>query len=177
MPSKLGEWLQGELDKRGWSMRKLALRSGVHPVSVGDAVRRGAIPEVNSIIRMAEALGEDPVFALRLAGVVPSLVPETTDEEKLLCIFRVLPHHLRQAVMWMVRGMHIEYQRGIAPRTLSEGQRVRVVLEGTVVGEADEPDHYQVRLDESRRIFPRDQLLEVTVPVARQRTRRRTGED
>jgi len=177
MPSKLGEWLQTELAKRGWSMRKLAMRSGLDPRSVSSAVRTGITPEVNSIIRMAEALGEDPVFALRLAGAVPTLLPETTEEEKLLCIFRVLPHHLRQAVMWMVRGMRIDYQRGALPRTLSEGQRVRVVLEGTVLREADEPDHYQVRLDESGGVFSRDQLLEATVRVTRQRTRRSTGGD
>jgi transcriptional regulator with XRE-family HTH domain len=118
MPSEFGEWLQAELDKRGWSMRKLALRSGVHPQSVGDAVHRGAVPEVSSIIRMAEVLGEDPVFALRVAGAVPSLVLETTEEEKLLCLFRALPYHLRQVAVWMLRGMHAEYLRGDEAKTL-----------------------------------------------------------
>jgi lambda repressor-like predicted transcriptional regulator len=77
MPNRVGEWLQAELHERGWSMRKLVLRAGMYPQSVGDAVHRGAVPEVNSIIKMAEALGEDPVLALRLAGVVPSVVPGT----------------------------------------------------------------------------------------------------
>jgi lambda repressor-like predicted transcriptional regulator len=156
MSSEFAGWLKAELAKRGWSMRQLALRAGITPPSVTDIVRTGATPRMETIVKMADALEVDPMVMLRVAGRVPTFVPETTDEDRLLRIFRALPHHLRQAVMWMARGMHIEYQRGIAPRTLSEGQRVRVVLEGTVVGEADEP---------------------VTVPVARQRTRRRTGED
>ena len=67
----------------------------------------------------------------------------------------------------MIRGMHAEYQRGVVrsvPRTLSEGERVRIVLmmeEGTVVRKGGEPNHYLVRLDESPRVFHRDQLLEV----------------
>jgi lambda repressor-like predicted transcriptional regulator len=65
MPSEFGEWLKAELAKRGWSMRQLALRSGVHPASVGNAVRRGVTPRMESILKMAEALGEDP--ALRAA--------------------------------------------------------------------------------------------------------------
>jgi transcriptional regulator with XRE-family HTH domain len=170
MPSDFGEWLKPELAKRGWSMRQLALRAGIGPGSVTNIARTGATPRMETVIKMAEAMGEDPAHVLRIAGIVPTFVHETTDEEELLRIFRALPHHLCQAVMWMVRGMHIEYQRGPKLRKLGEGQRVRVVLEGTIVNEYDEPDHYLVRLDEAPDIFHRDQLYDVGMPVARQRS-------
>ena len=164
MSSEFGEWLEAELAKRGWSRRQLALRAGITPASVTNIVRTGAMPRMETIIKMAEAMGEDPAVVLRAAGIVPTYVPETTDEGNLLRIFRALPHHLRQAVMWMVRGMHIEYQRGVVPKALRPGPRVRVVLEGTVVKEYDEPDHYLVQLDKPPDIFPRDRLLEIGAP-------------
>jgi transcriptional regulator with XRE-family HTH domain len=183
MPSKLGEWLKAELAKRGWSMRRLALRSDVSPVTVGNIVRRDVKPEVDTVLCLAEGLGEDPVFMLRLAGILPDLVPETTEEEEVVRILRTLPHHLRQAVVWMIRGAQAEYHRGVqrnSPRSLAEGERVRVVLmmeEGTVVREGDEPNHYLVKLDESPRVFHRDQLLEVTLPPLTSSAVERTGGD
>jgi len=165
--SEFGEWLRVELDKRGWSQRKLALRSGLATTAMSYIVRGEVQPTVESIIKIADGLEEDPASVLRIAGILPDLVPDTTEEEEAVRILRHLPHHLRQAVVWMLRGMHAEYQRGVVrsvPRTLSEGERVRIVLmmeEGTVVREGDEPNHYLVRLDESPRVFHRDQLLEV----------------
>jgi len=68
MPSEFGKWLQAELAKRGWSMRQLALRSGVHPASVTNVVRTGATPRMESILKMAEALGEDPALKAAKPG-------------------------------------------------------------------------------------------------------------
>jgi transcriptional regulator with XRE-family HTH domain len=168
MSSEFGEWLEAELAKRGWSMRQLALRAGVHPASVTNIVRSGATPRMKTILKMAEALEADPMVMLRIAGIVPTFVPETTDEDHLLRLFRALPHRIRQGVLWMMRGVHAEYLRRNRPSPLKAGQRVRVVLEGTVVKEYDEPDHYLVTLDEAPDIFHRDELYEVGALVARQ---------
>ena len=59
MSSDFGEWLKAELAKRGWSMRQLALRAGVHPASVTNIVRTGATPRIKSILKTAQAPGED----------------------------------------------------------------------------------------------------------------------
>ena len=63
----------------------------------------------------------------------------------------------------MLRGIHAEYLRGDKPRTLQEGDRVRVVLvqEGTVVGEAEEADQYLVSIDASQTVLHVDGLIEV----------------
>jgi transcriptional regulator with XRE-family HTH domain len=39
MPRKFAEWLRGELARRGWSQRKLALRSGVASTTLSYIVR------------------------------------------------------------------------------------------------------------------------------------------
>ena len=95
--------------------------------------------------------------------MLPDLLPQTTEEEEAVPILRALPHHLCQAVVWMLRGMYAQYLRGTEPRAFQEGDRVRVVLVqgATVVGEADEPDHYVVSIDGSRGAFHVDELIEV----------------
>lgn len=162
MPKEFAEWLTEELAERGLSQRKLALRAGVTGPTVGQIVRGKVQPTVESIVKIAEGLEEDPISVLRLAGILPDLLPETTEEQGVVRILRALPHHLRQVAVWMVRGIHAEYQRG-APRAFQEGARVRVVLmqEGTVLGEAEKPDQYVVCVNGSPRAFHGDELLEV----------------
>ena len=43
-------------------------------------------------------------------------------------ILRAKPYHPRQVAVWMLRGIHAEYQQGAEPRTLQDGDRVRIVL-------------------------------------------------
>jgi hypothetical protein len=54
----------------------------------------------------------------RLAGGLPDLGPETTDEEEAVRILRALPYHLRQVAVWMLRGMHAGYVQGEESRAL-----------------------------------------------------------
>jgi hypothetical protein len=100
--------------------------------------------------------------------MLPDLLPQTTEEEEVVRILRTLPHHLRQVAVWMLRGMYAEYLRGDEPRTLQEGDRVRVVLVqgATVVGEAEEPDPYVVSIDGSRGAFHVDELIEVATAAS-----------
>ena len=60
--------------------------------------------------------------------MLPDLLPETTEEEEAVRILRAKPYHPRQVAVWMLRGIHAEYQQGAEPRTLQDGDRVRIVL-------------------------------------------------
>jgi transcriptional regulator with XRE-family HTH domain len=82
MPRKVAEWLRGELARRGWSHRKLALRSGVGSTTLSYIVRGEHQPTVESIVKIAEDLEEHPAAVLRVAGILPDLLPETTEEEE-----------------------------------------------------------------------------------------------
>jgi transcriptional regulator with XRE-family HTH domain len=121
MPKEFAEWLGEELARQGLSQRELALRSGVTSPTVSQIVRGEVQPTVESIVKIAEGLGEDPVTVLRLAGALPDYLPKTTDEEEAVRILRALPYHLRQVAVWMLRGIHAEYLRGDEPRVLQEG--------------------------------------------------------
>jgi hypothetical protein len=65
-------------------------------------------PTWDSVIKTTGRRAEDPIPLLRLAGRLPSLGPQTIDEEEAVRILRALPYHLRQAVVWMLRGIHAE---------------------------------------------------------------------
>jgi hypothetical protein len=54
---------------------------------------------VESIVKIAEGLEERPASVLRVAGILPDLLPETTEEEERVRIFRVLPNHLRHELL------------------------------------------------------------------------------
>ena len=164
MPEEFAEWLRGELAERGLSQRELARRSGMTSPGVSQIVRGKVQPTVESIYKIAEGLELDPLSVLHLAGVLPDTPPEATDEEEAVRILRAKPYHPRQVAVWMLRGIHAEYQQGAEPRTLQDGDRVRIVRimqEGMVVGNADEPDHYVVSIDGSRNAFHADELIEV----------------
>jgi hypothetical protein len=85
---------------------------------VNQILHRDIQPTWHSIVKIAGGLGEDPVPLLHLAGMLPDLGPETTDEEGAVRILRALPFHLRQVAVWMLRGMHAEYLRGDEPSAL-----------------------------------------------------------
>ena len=163
MPKDFAEWLRGELDRRGLSQQDLARRGGMSSPGVSQIVCGTAQPRAESIVKIATGLGEDPVALLRSYGVLPAPLPETTDEEEAVRILRALPYHLRQVAVWMLRGMCAEYLQGDEPRIFQEGDRVRVAImqEGTVVGAAEECEHYLVCVDGSARAFHRDELLEM----------------
>ena len=162
MPQDFAEWLREELARRGLSQRELALRAGMPSPGVSQIVRGKVQPTWESIVKIAGGLGQDPVPLLRLAGWLPELGPEATDEEEAVRILRALPFHLRQVAVWMLRGIQAEYLQGDERRALQEGDRVRVVLaqEGTVVGEAEEAGRYVVSIDGCRDAFHIGELTE-----------------
>jgi len=116
---------------------------------VSQMVRGTAQPRAESIVKIAVGLGEDPVSLLCSYGALPAPLPETRDEEEAVRILRALPYHLGQVAIWMLRGMCAEYLQDDEPRAFQAGDRVRIVLmqEGTVVGEAEECEHYVVSVD------------------------------
>lgn len=66
-----GEWLQRELDNRGWDQAELSRRSGISSAQVSRIVTGGRQPGKDSINGIARALRLPPEEVLRQAGVLP----------------------------------------------------------------------------------------------------------
>lgn len=66
-----GDWLQRELDNRGWDQAELSRRSGISSAQVSRIVTGGRRPGRDSIDGIARALRLPPEDVLRQAGILP----------------------------------------------------------------------------------------------------------
>ena len=78
--SKIQNYLQDELDKRGWSMSEMGRRAGISPAQVANVVGGRSQAGADFCIGIARALQVSPVHLLELAGVIPRQ-PQPADPE------------------------------------------------------------------------------------------------
>ena len=69
---EFGDWLRGELKKRGWQNVDLAHEANISDAQISRVVSgtRGAGPDF--CVAIARGLGIDPVTVFRRAGLLPS---------------------------------------------------------------------------------------------------------
>jgi len=78
---ELAEFLQSELDKRGWSQADLAAASGLNPSMISRALSSGRGMSMESLVAIADALGVRPERVFIGAGIFP---PDPAGEPDLL---------------------------------------------------------------------------------------------
>jgi transcriptional regulator with XRE-family HTH domain len=66
--SPLGEFIEHHVQKRGWSLRTLAMYASLAPSTVSNAVSARHTPSPETLRRIAEVLEVDESHLLRLAG-------------------------------------------------------------------------------------------------------------
>lgn len=110
MSDKLSTWIVREIEQRGWSHRELARRAGVSQTAVSGTLSGDRKAGADFCIKVAQALGEPPEKALRLAGILPPLVSEDAPTfSDLMDIARNMsPQQRREALNFM----RFLYQRG-----------------------------------------------------------------
>jgi transcriptional regulator with XRE-family HTH domain len=98
-------WLNKELDIRGWGYNELARRAGLSSGGVSHVMTGRQNPGYEFCIKVARAMGERPEHILRLAGLLPSLPPEVEEEQEAIQILRELSPQARTAALSMLRGL------------------------------------------------------------------------
>jgi len=98
-------WVNDTIRSRGWSISELARRSGFSQSLASDVLNEKADASANFVIATANALGEDPVSLLRLAGHLPDAPPLTDLDSTVGDIFRSLPDTQRNAVAVLLSGL------------------------------------------------------------------------
>ena len=78
---ELADYLQRELDQRGWSQAELADKAKLDPGIISRALNRGRMPSVESLVAIANALGVRPERVMIGAGIFP---PDPTHNPDLL---------------------------------------------------------------------------------------------
>ena len=83
MTNELTSYLIAALDTKSWSQRELARKAGLSTTAINQIVNETARPTADTIVKLAHALGVDPIRMLRLAGILPD-VPALTEQQEAL---------------------------------------------------------------------------------------------
>lgn len=115
----LGDWIRVSRMQQSMSQRELADRSGLSRSYLCDIERgRGAQPSVQTLDKLAAALGVSRMELLRAAGIIePSPGQERSDRERrFAALFRDLSPKGKDAVERFARFTHAEEHRWVQPR-------------------------------------------------------------
>lgn len=87
-----GSWLAQQLKRHDWTQADLARKSGLSQGRISDWVNGKRLPNPESCDRLADALGADVYYVLRLAGhVPPTISDEDPDTAALVSLVRKVP--------------------------------------------------------------------------------------
>lgn len=117
--ASLGEWIRVSRMQQSMSQRELADRSGLSRSYLCDIERgRGAQPSVQTLDKLAAALGVSRMELLRAAGIIePSPGQERSDRERrFAALFRDLSPRGKDAVERFARFTHAEEHRWVQPK-------------------------------------------------------------
>jgi len=108
-------WLVRETRERGWSDSELSRRAEINQSTISRVVSGDRGITCDFVIRTAQALDSDPVWALRKAGILPDELPSVQEEHEALTILRSLPPVQRSSALLMLRGLGLS-GAGPAPK-------------------------------------------------------------
>lgn len=107
----LGAWIRANRMEQGFSQRELASRAGLSRSYVCDIERgRGAHPSMETMDKLASALGAARVDLMKAAGLIEPAANEreSGEERRLLTVFRDLSKQGQQAVLHFARFVNAE---------------------------------------------------------------------
>lgn len=124
----LGEWIRATRTGQGVSQRGLADRSGLSRSYLCDIERgRGSRPSVETLDKLASALGASRTDLLRVAGILESTGRMSDERERrFLAVYRDLGPQAQDAVDRFARFMHAEEHRWVQAR-LIDGDEASLV--------------------------------------------------
>jgi len=120
--TSLGIWMRATRLDQGLSQRELASRSGLSRSYVCDIERgRGAHPSVDTLDKLATALGFARIDLLKASGVLDQTNDqrETDEEHRMLSVYRDLSDEGRVSVMRFARFLHADEHHWIQPNLLA----------------------------------------------------------
>jgi transcriptional regulator with XRE-family HTH domain len=92
----LGRWLEAELERRDLSQIAAAGQARVGVGTLGDIIRRGHVPKVETLLRLADFFGTPREKVLRLAAGLPPGRKDPGDDEEDEALVQELLEEFRQ---------------------------------------------------------------------------------
>jgi transcriptional regulator with XRE-family HTH domain len=108
----LARWLQAELDKRSLSQVNAAAAIGVGTGTISEIIRRGHIPKIDTLFRIADYFDTPRDKVVRLAANLPPPGVKSTSRlkddyliEELVDAFRQIPDQFKPDVLQQLQLM------------------------------------------------------------------------
>ena len=103
-PDEFVSWLKQEFEKRNWAIRAAARRIGVSHPTISDIVTLQKQPSYETCLAIANAFNKPPEWVLRLAGLLPKVVPLNFDFEEWRYVLANISDTDRAELMEIARG-------------------------------------------------------------------------
>ncbi len=100
------EWLQKELDRRGWSRSEAARRGDISPSMFNKVLGDFANPGLDFLIGVSRALGIPREEVFRRAGVLPPIIEDESEIEAFMAEWRQLSVEDRIATYHLIKGLN-----------------------------------------------------------------------
>jgi transcriptional regulator with XRE-family HTH domain len=101
------DWLNQELNKRGWTYSELARRAGISHSTVSTVISRASKPGPEFCLGIARALGLPPEDVFRKAELLPPLRDDKLTRE-IISLFPLLKKEDMEALVRFARAMAAE---------------------------------------------------------------------
>jgi transcriptional regulator with XRE-family HTH domain len=103
--SRFTDWLNHELEHRGWSYNELGRRAGLSSGGVSVVMTERQNPGYEFCVKVAQALQELPENVLQLAGLLPPLPPEVAEAREADRLLRLMTPERRRIALDVLRGL------------------------------------------------------------------------
>ena len=107
-------WLNSQLRDRGWTAAELSRRAGISDSAISLVTSEQRNAGLDFCVKVANAFGESPEQALRLAGHLPRLPAPVAEEREALALFRRLEPQMRAGMLAALRAC-ADYSEPRAP--------------------------------------------------------------
>jgi len=123
------DWLQKLIDRKGLSRGEFAAKAGLDPAIISRVLNMERMPNNNSLIAIAGALGVPPKTVFQAAGILPS-DPDVDDPslDELIHTYRQMPPEAQEDLLALSRTMLDSHKkrekRNREPKTQPRPSRV-----------------------------------------------------
>jgi len=112
------DWLNKQMNEKGWSQAELARRAGINRQVVSNYInKQREKPDYDILIAIARALNIPPETIFRAAGLLTPVSPDTEYEKRLIYLVRMLNDRYQKQILdyaeWLLNQQQNEESKSV----------------------------------------------------------------